>query len=65
MGRIADHSGEGVQAMCERLAAATGYRAATVDLILWRACANGLINSLALPAAAPDQTSKDREDDRG
>lgn len=43
--RLADREGCTAQALCERLAAASGYRAATVDLILWRACANGIINS--------------------
>jgi hypothetical protein len=45
MQRLADHAGEDVQAMCERLAGETGLRTATVDLILWRACATGLIDS--------------------
>lgn len=31
--------------LCRRIAEDTGYRVATVDTILWRACANGLINS--------------------
>jgi len=31
--------------ICERLARQTGYRIGTVDLILWRACATGLIDS--------------------
>lgn len=43
--RLADREGCTAQALCERLAAETGYRVATVDLILWRACANGVINS--------------------
>lgn len=43
--RLADREGTTAQALCERLAAATGYRAATVDVVLWRACANGVINS--------------------
>lgn len=30
---------------CERLARESGYRAATVDLILLRACADGVIDS--------------------
>jgi hypothetical protein len=33
------------QALCERLAAETGYRVATVDTVLWRACANGVLDS--------------------
>lgn len=43
--RLADREGVTAQALCERLAAETGYRIATVDTILWRACANGIINS--------------------
>lgn len=33
------------QALCNRLAIETGYRPATVDVILWRACADGIIHS--------------------
>lgn len=43
--RLADHEGVTPQALCERLADASGYRIATVDVLLWRACANGVINS--------------------
>lgn len=43
--RLADREGVTPQALCERLAAATGYRIATVDTLLWRACAEGVINS--------------------
>lgn len=43
--RLADREGVTPQALCERLAAASGYRAATVDTLLWRACANGILNS--------------------
>ena len=42
---LADREGVTPQDLCERLARDTGYRVATVDLILWRACATGLINS--------------------
>lgn len=49
--RLADAEGSTVQGLCDRLAAATGYRAATIDLILWRACATGLIDSRALARA--------------
>jgi hypothetical protein len=45
--RLADDEGCTVQALCERLAAETGYRVATVDIVLWRACATGLIDSKA------------------
>ena len=31
--------------LCQRLARQTGYRVATIDTILWRACADGLLRS--------------------
>lgn len=34
---------EGVDSLCRRLAAATGHRVATVDLVLWRAANLGLV----------------------
>ncbi|WP_305096496.1 hypothetical protein [Croceibacterium aestuarii] len=43
--RLADAEGCSAQELCDRLAKATGYRAATVDVVLWRACAIGLLNS--------------------
>lgn len=43
--RLADREGCTAQDICDRLAAATGYRASTIDTVLWRACADGLINS--------------------
>lgn len=43
--RLAEPAGETVQGLCERLANETGYRSATVDLILWRACADRIIHS--------------------
>lgn len=50
--RLADASSETVQGLCERLAAETGLRCATVDVILWRACAIGVVNSRELQEAA-------------
>lgn len=56
MQRLADREGCTAQALCDRLATEVGLRAATVDVVLWRACANGIIISrtgeIALPAAA-------------
>lgn len=49
--RLADWEGTDAQSLCRRLAKESGYRASTVDLILWRACAIGLINSRALASA--------------
>lgn len=43
--RLADLEQTTPQALCERIAKETGYRIATVDVVLWRACANGIINS--------------------
>jgi hypothetical protein len=43
--RLADREGVTPQQLCERLAKETGYRVATVDTILWRACAMGILNS--------------------
>lgn len=45
LNRLAEPSGETAQELCDRLAKETGYRAATIDLILWRACADGIIHS--------------------
>jgi hypothetical protein len=45
LNRLAEAERVTAQELCERLAKETGYRAATVDLILWRACANGIIHS--------------------
>lgn len=43
--RLADLHGETVQGLCDRLAAGSGLKARTVDVILWRACAAGVISS--------------------
>lgn len=43
--RLADREGTTPFALCARIAAETGLRIATVDTILWRACANGVIES--------------------
>lgn len=45
LNRLAAPTGESAQGLCERLAKETGYRAATIDLILWRACADGIVHS--------------------
>ncbi|MEG3086302.1 hypothetical protein [Sphingomonas sp. PB4P5] len=47
LNRLADAEGTTAQALCERLGTEAGYRAATIDLILWRACADGIISSFA------------------
>jgi hypothetical protein len=43
--RLAGHHDTSVERLCADLAAVTGYRAATIDLLLWRACAEGVIDS--------------------
>jgi hypothetical protein len=43
--RLARRDKTTTQTLCRRLARQTGYRAATIDTILWRACADGLLNS--------------------
>ncbi|KFB10499.1 hypothetical protein [Nitratireductor basaltis] len=43
--RLADREGVTAQALCERLARETGLRVATIDLLLWRACATRLLDS--------------------
>lgn len=45
LNRLAAPEGVTAHELCERLARETGYRVATVDLILWRACADGIIHS--------------------
>lgn len=45
LNRLAAAEGITAQDLCERLARKTGYRVATIDLILWRACADGIIHS--------------------
>jgi len=36
-----------VQSMCERLASGSGRRVGTVDVVLWRACNLGVIDSVS------------------
>lgn len=43
--RLADREGCTPQLLCERLAAETGLGINAVDTVLWRACANGVLNS--------------------
>ena len=56
--RLADREGCTVQALCERLAGELGLRVASVDTVLWRACATGVLNSrtgeIRLPAPIGD-----------
>ena len=43
--RLARLEGADAHAMCARLAGETGYRIATVDVVLWRSCATGVLDS--------------------
>lgn len=43
--RLADREGCTAQQLCERLSASSGYKIATVDTLLWRACAVGILDS--------------------
>ena len=45
MERLARAGGASTEELCARLSATSGYRAATVDTILWRACALKVLNS--------------------
>lgn len=42
--RLADRHGTSCQELCEILAERTGFKIATVDVILWRACAERIID---------------------
>lgn len=44
--RLARREGITPLQLCERLATQSGYREATVDTILWRACADGFLDSI-------------------
>ncbi len=44
LARLAAAEGESVESLCARLAEASGDRVATVDLVLWRACALGVLS---------------------
>ncbi len=45
MERLARHDKTTTAKLCERLARATGYRVATIDTLLWKACESGLLKS--------------------
>ena len=42
--RVAERHATNPQELCERISAASGYKINTVDLILWRACAVGILD---------------------
>lgn len=43
--RLAAYEGRTTARLCRRLARQTGHRVATIDTILWQACADGILNS--------------------
>ncbi|TCJ41399.1 hypothetical protein [Parafrankia sp. BMG5.11] len=43
--RLARRENTTTEELCARLAAESGYRVATIDTILWRACADRILNS--------------------
>ena len=43
--RLARRDGTTPHRLCKRLASQAGYRLATIDTILWRACADGILSS--------------------
>jgi hypothetical protein len=49
--RLARHEQVSAIALCERLAYLTGYKLSTIDSILWRACADGYLDSATYFAA--------------
>ncbi len=53
--RLAERHGTTAQDLCEELSRRTGFRVATVDLVLWRACAEGVIDGRT--GVAPERRS--------
>lgn len=45
MERLARRDKTTTERLCRRLARETGFRVATIDTIMWRSCADGLLNS--------------------
>lgn len=43
--RVAERAGTDAHALCAQLARESGYRVGTIDLVIWRACATGLLDS--------------------
>tara|TARA_B100000678_G_scaffold223492_1_gene191091 strand:- start:1750 stop:2385 length:636 start_codon:yes stop_codon:yes gene_type:complete len=50
MERLARRDRTTTKKLCARLALQTGYRIATIDTLLWRACADGLLDSVKYEA---------------
>lgn len=45
LARLAERDRTTVARLCRRLSGQTGYRQATIDTLLWRACATGILDS--------------------
>lgn len=50
MQRLARRDSTTTHKLCARLSRQTGYRIATIDTVLWRACADGLLDSTTYEA---------------
>lgn len=50
LARLASRDRMSVERMCKRLAKQSGFRVATIDTILWRACATGILDSRSYEA---------------
>lgn len=64
LARLAKAERETPWELCARLAAPTGYREATIDTILWRACADGYLDSAAFVAGRWDEALNQLELER-
>lgn len=58
MARLARREDTNTAALCDRLSAETGYRVATIDTILWRACADRILDSRAYERSGWDAAFK-------
>lgn len=56
--RLARREGATALELCERLARETGYRVATIDSVLWRACADSILDSRKYEASGWDAAFK-------
>lgn len=50
LARLARRDRTTVERMCRKLSKQSGYRVATIDTVLWRACATGILNSTCYEA---------------
>jgi hypothetical protein len=52
--RVAERHATNPQDLCERISASSGYKINTVDLILWRACAVGILDGRTCQLIEPE-----------